>query len=34
MARCITDAPTLYAIDGTEVRCLLYDEPLRNAVAK
>jgi peptide/nickel transport system ATP-binding protein len=34
MARCINDAPALYAVDSTEVRCLLYDEPLRNAVAK
>jgi peptide/nickel transport system ATP-binding protein len=32
MARCITSEPALYGVDGTEVRCLLYDESVRDAV--
>ncbi len=32
MARCSTSEPALYTVEGTEVRCLLYDESLQDAV--
>ncbi len=32
MARCSATEPALYGVDTTEVRCLLYDESLRDAV--